>query len=111
MRQILIPICFALCLVLFSCDKKDDLKVPTELPEWMQQKVSEVITDQKLCSITNVTIFQYKNDLYYHLYCGLWSCMYCHLYNSKGEKVDGNSIDFEAFLKEKKELQTIPACP
>lgn len=110
MRQIFIIICLVLCTALVACDKNDDLNAPEELPGWMKAKVDEVITNKELCPITQVTIIQYNNELYYHLYCAIWSCSHCYLYNSKGENVFGQSFDFETFMKEKKEIKTISAC-
>lgn len=73
-----------LFLILISCHKEE---TPTpDVPDWFLPQIGELEKSGECfdCAITQIT---YDHNIYYHLYCGLWSCMYCKLYDSKGELV------------------------
>ncbi len=97
-------------LVAFSCHKKEETLVSKELPEWLQLKIAELVPDQKLCEITDVTFIEYKGQIYYHVYCGIWSCMYCQLFDQQGNRPNWDSDVWQDFLAKKREIQTVPAC-
>ena len=63
-----------------SCEKEDTPN--TEIPEWLQPRIEELENFDFCfdCSLTQIT---YQDEYYYHIYCGLWSCMYCELYQPK----------------------------
>lgn len=110
MRRLIRFIIIFTFLAIFSCHKKEETLVSTEFPEWLQLKIAELVPDQKLCEITDVTFIEYKGKIYYHVYCGIWSCMYCQLFDEQGNRPDWSSEVWQDFLVKKKDIQTVPAC-
>lgn len=105
MKTFVGKILIGLFFILASCSKDDfDPK-----PDWLSDKVEEIINED-LCSLTTVTVYQFQEAYYYDIYCGLWSCIYCHLYDSEGENVKWDSETFELFLSDKKQIDEYPAC-
>jgi hypothetical protein len=105
--------CFAYIFLLWgvlACDKKDEDISTDQLPEWLQTKITELIPDQKSCWITDVTIIKYKGERYYHVYCGLWSCMYCQLFDEKGNRPTWETNQWNDFFANKKEIRVVPVC-
>lgn len=70
-------------LLLISACNKDEPNARDQFPELLQAKITELVPDQNLCEITTVTIIEYNGKNYYHIYCGIWSCMYCQLFDEK----------------------------
>ena len=93
-----------------SC-KKDENSTPDQFPEWLQAKITELTSEFNLCKITDVTIIEYKGQKYYHVYCGVWSCMYCQLFDEQGNRPVWESNEWNDFLTNKKVIKTLPACP
>jgi hypothetical protein len=100
-----------LILAVLSCDNKDEETNPDQFPGWLQTKIVELTSEFDLCEITDVTIIEYNGKTYYHVYCGLWSCMYCHLFDEKGNSPNWESSQWNDFFAHKKEIKTVPACP
>lgn len=94
-----------------SCNKKDEIIPPDQFPEWLEVKISELTSESRYCDITDVTYIEYKGKLYYHIYCGLWSCIYCHLYDENGIRVNLEPTEWQEFTANMKEIKTMPACP
>ena len=99
---IMLNLLFAAC--------KDDEKDPVVLPEAIQQVVNESETDNDLCEICNVEIFEFEGKHYYNLYCAHWSCLYCNLYDENGDLVSGEDFNFSGFLEQKKLIGKVPMC-
>lgn len=96
-------------LIIFGCFACDNEEFDNK-PSWMDEKVDAVLSEKDDCEITTVTVYQYNDELYYNIYCGYWSCMFCHLYNADGEKVDLSQEDFNDFNDLKEKLEEFPAC-
>jgi len=102
-KQIL---CLLLVFVFTFCAKED---IPPEVPDWLLPTVEELENSGECygCSITKIS---YNGEMYYHVYCGYWSCMYCNLYNSQGNLVDWDQEKFNHFLENKSEGDVIWKC-
>lgn len=111
MKQLFLFACLCLILSTLSCDKKDEITDDDQFPAWLQTKITELTSEFDLCKMTDVTIIEYKGERYYHIYCGLWSCMYCQLFDEHGNKPNWSNNDFNDFLANKKEIKVLPACP
>lgn len=109
-ETILLFFCIFLFLVVSSCNKKDEITPPDQFPEWLELKITELTSGQNLCEITDVTIIDYKGKLYYNIYCGLWSCIYCELYDENGDHPTWETEQLNDFFANKKEIKTLPAC-
>lgn len=96
-------------LGLDSCKKEEDSS-PDQFPEWLQAKITELTSEFDLCEITDVTIIEYNEKTYYHIYCGLWSCMYCQFYDEQGNRPNWENNQWNDFFANKKEIITVPAC-
>lgn len=92
-----------------GCHKETDMKTD-QIPIPVQSKIDELILDQNLCSITEVTVIEYKGKQYYHIYSLIWSCMYCQLFDEKGERPNFSTSEWTDFLANKKDIQRLPAC-
>ena len=92
-----------------SC-KKEETPVQTQIPEWLQQKIPELIPDQKLCDITYITIYRYGRETYYHVYCMIWSCMYCQFFDEKGNRPDWDQKEWDNFHSGSREIKKVKAC-
>jgi len=110
MNRLFLIACIFLLLGVLACDKKDEDISTEQLPEWLQAKITELVPDQKSCWITDVTIIEYKGERYYHVYCGLWSCMYCQLFDEKGNRPAWETNQWNDFFAKKKEIKVVPAC-
>ena len=99
-----------LLLGVLSCNDKDEITPPDQFPEWLQLKITELTSVNINCEITDVTYIEYKGTLYYNIYCGLWSCMYCQLYNEDGTRPTWEPTECEDFSANMKEIKTVPAC-
>jgi hypothetical protein len=109
MKRIIHLFSFLMILSLVACDK-DETAGPDQLPVWLKQKITELVPDQKLCEITTVTIIEFHGKRYYHVYCGIWSCMYCHLFDEKGNHPEWDNEEWSDFRANKKEIKVVPAC-
>lgn len=98
-----------LLICLYSC-KKDDHPANEQFPEWLQAKITELTSVQDICSITDVTTIEYNGKVYYHIYCGLWSCMYCEFFDEKGNRPNWDTNDWNDFQAKQKVIKTVPSC-
>ena len=94
-----------------SCKDKDKITPPDQFPQWLELKITELTSEFNICESTHVTIIDYKGKIYYHIYCGLWSCLYCQLFNETGTRPNWEPTEWEDFSANKKVVKTIPACP
>jgi hypothetical protein len=69
----------------YSCHKNEETTVTKEIPPWLQLKVAALVPEPALCEITEITFIQYNGKNYFHVYCGIWSCMYCQLFDEQGK--------------------------
>ena len=98
-----------LFIFLASCEKEDTLN--SEIPEWIKPRIVELENFEHCfgCSLTRIT---YKNEYYYHIYCGLWSCSHCEMYSDNGKLVrEIEGFDFEDFFANKKDEVVLWSCP
>jgi len=91
-----------------SCDK-DDYDTTDDLPGWLQKKIPEIISPQ-LCAMTDVTVIRYNGKTYFNIYCGIWSCMYCHFYDENGNRPDWDDKTWNDFGAHSEVVKTLPAC-
>ena len=110
MKRLILLTCIIVLTGIFACNKKDEIPDNKQFPEWLQLKIDELIPDQDLCTITTVSILEYKGKKYYHVYCGLWSCMYCQLFDEKGNRPNWETDEWNDFFTNEKEIKTLPAC-
>jgi thioredoxin-related protein len=111
MKRFFLFACLCLTLSTISCDKKDEITDVNQYPVWLQTKITELTSEFNLCEMTDVTIIEYKEKRYYHIYCGLWSCSYCQLFDDKGNYAVWETNEFANFLKSGKVIKVLPACP
>lgn len=102
--------CLFLLIAVLSCQDKDEISSSGPYPKWLQLKITELISKGNECQVTDLTIYEFKGKKYYHIYNGLWSCMYCELYDESGNHPTWNQEEGDNFYANKKELKTIPAC-
>jgi len=95
-----------LLLFLVSCQKEE---LNEEIPEWFYPRI-EALENSGECYGCTLTKILYNNSIYYDLYCGYWSCMYCNLYDSNGNLVEWDVDDFNNFLENKKDEEIIWRC-
>ena len=110
MRRLTLLYTFIILLSVFSCHKKEETIISKELPVWLKLKITELIPDQQMCEITDVTFIEYNGKRYYHVYCAIWSCMYCQLFDEQGNRPNWNSDGWNDFITNEKNIQTVPAC-
>jgi hypothetical protein len=101
---------FVFLLGMDSCKKEEDSN-PDQFPGWLQAKITELTSEFNLCQYTDVTFIEYKGQKYYHVYCGVWSCMYCQLFDEQGNRPVWETSEWNDFFANKKEIKTVPACP
>jgi len=94
-------------LFLVSCQKEE---TPYQnVPDWLLPQIEELEKSEHCydCTITQIT---YNREIYYHLYCGIWSCMYCKLYDKNGKLVNWEQEEFNKFIENKKNETVIWKC-
>ena len=100
-----------LFIFLSSCEKEEKKdSFNSDIPEWIIPQIEE-LENAGHCSLCSLTRITFNNEFYYHVYCGIWSCMYCYLYDSSGELVDWSADNFNTFLSEKKDEVVLWTCP
>ena len=110
MKRLILFAGIVLLIGLLSCDKKNIITGPEDFPIWLQIKITELVTPNNICEFTDVTIIEYNGKRYYHIYAGLWSCMYCQLFDEQGNRPDWDTRVWNDFFAKKKEILVIPAC-
>ncbi|MFA9388366.1 MAG: hypothetical protein ACERKD_01075 [Prolixibacteraceae bacterium] len=84
--------------------------VEVSRPEWLNEKVDELIVSEEMCDNTSVSVYEYNDTLYYNIYSDIWSCMFCYLYDADGTNVNWEAETFENFIQDKKLIDEFPAC-
>ena len=110
MTRLFYFICIFLLLEVLACEKKDEEITTDQFPEWLKAKITEITSQQNICSITDVTIIEYQGKKYYNVYCGLWSCVYCQFFDENGNHPTWNSSEWNDFSAKQKVIKTSPAC-
>ena len=110
MKRLLFLTCIIILIGIQACNKKEVSPGTLEFPGWLQLKIAELVPEKNMCQITNVTLIEYNGKKYYHIYCGIWSCMYCQLFDEQGIRPAWDSSVWDDFMTNKKELWTVPAC-
>ena len=109
---------FALFVILLASCKKENDKAADQAPAWLRTEFETALSgleqsgssEQQLCEISVVEVYQLNGKVYYNLYCQLWSCYFCHLYDENGVKVNWGQEEWSDFDLNKKLVKTIPAC-
>ena len=108
MKRLLYFICIFIPLwLVISCEKEETS--PDQFPGWLKEKITELVGD-KLCEITDVTIIRYNGEKYYHIYCGIWSCMYCQVFDEHGKRPDWDEKGWNEFMAHQEVIRKVPAC-
>ena len=93
---------FLLSLLVFSCEK--DEKIPSN-PDWLNTMISQLENS----SLPGISIYAYKwkEEYYYHVSNLISSCMFCEVYDFKGEKISWTGDKFTDFTKNGKMIKVI----
>ncbi len=110
MNRIPIYILIVLFIGIGSC-KKDEIAVPDQIPQWLHTRIDELTSEQNICKITEVTISEYQGKRYYEVYCGIWSCYHCQLFDESGTRPTWDSNEWKNFFANQKVMKILPACP
>jgi hypothetical protein len=109
MKRFVRFICIVPILCVFlSCDKEET--TPDQLPGWLQLKITELVGNQKLCEMTDVTVIRYNGEIYYHVYCMIWSCMYCQFFDEHGNRPEWDTKKWNDFSANQKVIKKVRAC-
>ena len=96
MKRLIIPALILLFLI--SCQKEE---TPiSEVPDWFLPQI-EKLEKSGECYGCTITKISYNNKIYYYLYCGYWSCIYCNLFDENGKLVEWETYDFSDFIENK----------
>jgi hypothetical protein len=96
-------------LTVLSCHK-EEITSRDQFPEWLNEKINELVPGHPLCEMTDISVIRYNGKTYYNIYCGIWSCMYCQLYDGKGNHPNWDDKTWNDFLKNQKVIEKVPAC-
>lgn len=110
MKYLSILILFILLAVTESCKKEENLE-ENQFPEWLQTKIDELTSEQNICKYTDVTISEYQGKTYYEVYCGIWSCYHCQIFDDSGNRPTWNTDGWKDFFANQKVIKVLPACP
>ena len=110
MKKLLLFVGIFISLYVSSCNE-EETTAPDQFPRWLQTKITELTSEFNLCKYTDVAIYEYNGKQYYHVYCGVWSCDYCQLFDTKGNRPEWNTYEWNDFRANKKAIKTLPACP
>jgi hypothetical protein len=78
-------------------EKKEEVVVPTDLPEWLQLKLA--IYESEPMGLVKVYEGTWNNRTVYYIKNGLSSCLICDTYYRNGEKVVFNAGDGDLFYE------------
>ncbi|MGQ8337132.1 hypothetical protein ACUNWD_11325 [Sunxiuqinia sp. A32] len=89
-------------------DKDETLVV---FPDSLELKIKELKQQgDDFCDICRVEVIQFEGEEYYSLYCDLWSCIYCHVYDEEGNEISWEQETWESFVENHEVIQTVPIC-
>ena len=98
-------------LLLVACNKNSDDEMELEaFPGSLELAINDLRSQDNLCDICTVEIIEFNNKKYYHLYCQIWSCLYCNVYDVDGNKVTFDQNNWESFIETHKVIRTVPMC-
>jgi hypothetical protein len=91
-----------LCLVLIGCQKDSGVEpydYARDTPEWLKEKISVMSNDTThFFAMAKVYRYNWREELIYHISIPLSSCMYCELYDQRGNRIqfskDAAMVDF-----------------
>lgn len=98
-------------LLFVACnDDKDEEQALETFPESLQLAITDLQSSDNMCDICTVEIIEFNGKNYYHLYCQIWSCVYCNVYDVNGNDVSFEQEEWESFLQDHKVIRTVPMC-
>ena len=97
----------SIIVLLISCQKEQAPK--TNIPDWFLPQI-ETLENSVPCFDCTITQISYNNKIYYDLYCGHWSCIYCNVYDSTGKLMEWSQEEFNNFVANKKNEMVIWKC-
>ena len=99
-------------ILLISCQKEKEPELSHEIPQWLQPRFKELKNSEQHCWDCSVTKYTYKDDLYFNVYCGYWSCAFCEFYNNDGKLVSEiENFEFEDFISKRNNEIILWICP
>ena len=109
MKRLFLFACTFLLFGVLSCDKKEEITPPGELPAWVKQKAEELSAKKgDSCKYIWVLIYEAQGKQYYNIDFAYSSCSNCNLFDSKGHSVSRPEL---AKLSGLKVTDAKPACP
>ena len=97
-----------LLLGMLSCDKKEEITPPGELPSWVKHKADELSAKKgESCEYIWVMIYEAQGKHYYNIDFAYSSCNNCNLFDERGNYVGQSEL---GHLPEMKIIDTRPAC-
>jgi len=109
MKRLFLFACTFLLFGVLSCDKKEEITPPGELPSWVKQKAEELSARKnEPCKNVWVLIYEAQGKYYYNIDFAYSSCSNCNLFDNKGNPVAQTEL---AKLSGLKVTDAKPACP
>uniref|UniRef100_UPI0032175118 hypothetical protein n=1 Tax=uncultured Draconibacterium sp. TaxID=1573823 RepID=UPI0032175118 len=91
--------CVFLVFIMISCEEREREEVL--IPSWLKPRLIELENSGECIGCT-VQRWTYKDENFYHVYCGIWSCIDCEVYRYNGDLVVwGENIDQLDYEKNK----------
>lgn len=98
-----------LLLPLSGC-RNDTLVEPfnyeRDTPVWLKEKIDSMSVDNRFVG-TKVYRYEWKRNFMYHIMIPISSCVYCELYDQSSNKPQLDQVEFQDFLKNKKNVIVI----
>ncbi len=107
MKPIILLTFLLIFLVVSSCNKKDEITIPEELPSWVKYKVEDLTANGESCKFVDVLLLEVDGKQYYNIDFGYSNCMFCNIFDERGNPV---SQAEQANWKETKVIEMYPGC-
>lgn len=95
----------SLFILAFSGCRKDTLVEPfdyeRDTPVWLKEKIDSMSVDNFFAG-TKIFRYEWKRNFMYHIMIPLSSSVYCELYDQSGNRPQLDQVEFQDFLKNKK---------
>jgi len=109
MKRLFLFVVILLFVGILSCEKKEEILAPGELPSWIKQKAEELSAGKsESCRNVWVLIYEAQGKQYYNIDFAYSSCSNCNLFDNKGNRVAQSEL---AKIPDLKVTDVKPACP
>lgn len=98
MKKYMIFILFV--FIILACEKKESMNV--DAPLWLNEMVNDMESESTYIA-AEFWRYSWNGDYYYELTSPIFSCLYCNVFDSQGNRMDWEIANLDDFIKDRKD--------